>query len=291
MIVHKMVGLTLMLFLFSISIAHSQNTVPIECGDIVEAETTPNNPAHDYVVNVSAGTTLQGTVSPFGDNFNIFVVFRDSGGGLISTRNDKGAGGSEIFDFITPSSNPILHVVGTSQRHRNDAYTHTGRNFGAYTISLACILRDGSRLPAGGKSDSASIKDSPNEARESIEFSGFGLPMVGPVDFSRGIQIPLELGAAQSTGIGGDVELFTYSASEDETAILRVLRLSGNISIGVTVINKDTNEIIFLGGLPSSNNLSVELTFPTGGTYAIGLFRLDTAEHTGTSGAVQIVIE
>ncbi|MGB1286620.1 MAG: hypothetical protein ACPG7F_08815, partial [Aggregatilineales bacterium] len=64
-----------------------------------------------------------------------------------------------------------------------------------------------------------------------------------------------------------------------------------DISIGVTVINKDSNEILFLGGMPSSNNLSVELTFPSAGTYAIGLFRLDTAERMDTAGAVQITLE
>ena len=91
--------------------------------------------------------------------------------------------------------------------------------------------------------------------------------------------------------LGSDVELYTYVAIADETRTLTISRASGDISIGVTVINSATNEVIFLGGMPSSNNLSVELTFPADGTYAIGLFRLDTAERVETSGAVQVTLE
>jgi len=110
-------------------------------------------------------------------------------------------------------------------------------------------------------------------------------------DFSAGIEIPLTVGQPQTAPVANDVALYTYDASANEVATLNISRASGDISIGVTVINKDTNEIIFLGGMPSSNNLSVELTFTADGTYAIGLFRLDTAERSGTSGAVQLVIE
>lgn len=112
-----------------------------------------------------------------------------------------------------------------------------------------------------------------------------------PIDFSAGIEIPLTLGQPQTAPVASDVALYTYAASAGEVATLSISRVSGDISIGVTVINRDTNEIVFFGGLPSSDNLSAELTFPTGGTYAIGLFRVDTAERSGTSGAVQLQLE
>ena len=123
------------------------------------------------------------------------------------------------------------------------------------------------------------------------DFSGFGFPGVAARDFSEGIELPLTLGQPQAAPVASDVALYTYGASAGEVATLNISRASGDISIGVTVINKDTNEVIFLGGLPSSDNLSVELTFPTAGTYAIGLFRLDTGERSDTSGAVQISLE
>ena len=77
----------------------------------------------------------------------------------------------------------------------------------------------------------------------------------------------------------------------NSTATLNLSRVSGDISVGVTVIKRDNNEILFVGGLPSSNNLAVELTFPSDGTYVIGLFRMNTTEKADTSGAVQISIE
>ena len=122
-------------------------------------------------------------------------------------------------------------------------------------------------------------------------FSGFGFPGIAPVDFSAGIELPLARSQPQTVPVASDVALYTYAASAGEVATLSLSRVSGDISIGVTVISQDTNEIVFLGGLPSSNTLSVELTFPADGTYAIGLFRLDTAERSGTSGAVQVLLE
>lgn len=92
--------------------------------------------------------------------------------------------------------------------------------------------------------------------------------------------------------IAGDlVALYTYNASAGSTANLSLSRTSGDISIGVTVLHKDSNQIIFMGGMPFSDKLSVELTFPVDGTYVIGLFQLSTAEANETSGAVQILIE
>ena len=158
---------------------------------------------------------------------------------------------------------------------------------------MGCTLADGTVIKPGD-APSVNLISPANElplasASQPI-FSGFGFPGVASVDFSSGIQIPLQLGQAQTAPIGNDVALYTYQAKTDDVHTLNISRLSGNISIGVAVIKQETNEIIFLGGLPSSNNLSVELTFPSSGTYAIGLFRLDTVERTGTSGAVQIIL-
>lgn len=147
--------------------------------------------------------------------------------------------------------------------------------------------------PAPPESTREDKSDAVNLDTETVgtEFDGYGFPVVGPIDFSAGIEIPLSLGDSQTAGIGADVELFIYTATAGETVALSVSRVSGDISIGVAVINRDTNEIVFLGGMPHTNSLTAEITFPADGTYAIGLFRLDTATLTGTSGAVQILLE
>jgi hypothetical protein len=166
---------------------------------------------------------------------------------------------------------------------------------GVYSLYVGCTLRDGTQIPAGsnapvpepGNNDQGVVPEPPTP----VEPPAFGFPGVTPRDFSAGIEIPIAKASPQTVPLASDVALYTYEASANETATLRVMRVNGDISIGISVINRETSEIIFIGGLPSSNNLSVELTFPSDGIYVFGLFRLDTVERSGTSGAVQISIE
>lgn len=264
------------------------SAISLECGDIVEGETTPNEQILDYAINVRAGVTLNGRVEPIGSTFNVFVSFHDANGKQFMYFNENPAGVAEVFqNFAVGSSNPILRVTGA---HPEGTGSSTYPDYvGAFTIYLGCVLRDGTVINPGDNVDES--LGAPNDPPSAPVFTGFGLPIVGPVDFSQGIEIPLQLRQPQNPPIGSDVALYSYDAIAESTATLTVSRISGNISIGVAVIKRDTNEIIFLGGMPSSNNLSVELTFPSDGTYAIGLFRLDTPTLSGTSGAVQIVIE
>lgn len=173
------------------------------------------------------------------------------------------------------------------------SYTVLAQGYGSfggrYSLFIRCELANGTVVEPG---DVPPIAISPiGESTVSNDFSGFGFPGIPSRDFSTGIEIPLTAGQTQIAPIGSDVALYSYNASDGEVATLNVSRASGNISIGIAVIHRDSNEIIFLGGLPSSDNLSVQLIFPSNGTYAIGLFRLDTTERSGTSGAVQITIQ
>jgi hypothetical protein len=114
------------------------------------------------------------------------------------------------------------------------------------------------------------------------------------VDFANTIEFPVTIGQSDS-GIsesGQAVFVFTHEATADSSVKLLLRRTSGNLSIGVTVINQSDNSISFLAGLPTADNLSIDITFPADGTYAIGIFRLDiTPNQVGTSGEFEITFK
>lgn len=298
-----------------------QAAIGIKCGDIVEGEivagqaqtvTRLSRPreVNDYALNVAAGTRINLTVQPLGMTFNAAFVLVDSGDNDTVIVNSALDGEPEqLIDFPLGSSNQVLRIMGARPGstftdtevyyfyYDNTISSYAGNFYGAYQILLGCTLRDGTVIEPGDIA--AGISDTDNQDSGSIvdaltsltTIPDFGFPGVQPRDFSEGIELPLFLGQAQTVPVASDVALYTYSAPAGEIATLKLVRVSGDISIGIAVINKDTREILFVGGMPSSNNLTVELTFPTDGTYAFGLFRLDTVEHTGTSGAVQIMLE
>lgn len=286
--------------------ALAQTATPTECGAVIEDEFTQDNQPKLYTIQLSAGDRLQTSVVPLGSTLLTSTALYAPNDAVIWVGGDPGN------NWSVPVSNPVMNTDVLSANgtytivvYNNwlslrgdlgDGYGGGGRGgIGVYTLFIGCILRDGTVIEPGDTlpDDSGDSNDPDGDTAAPIAQPApdFGFPGVASRDFSDGIEIPLTLGQPQVAPIASDVALYTYAATAEETRTLSVSRASGTISIGVAVIHSETNALVFLGGMPSSNNLTVELTFPTDGTYAIGLFRLDTAELTGTSGAVQIVLE
>jgi hypothetical protein len=288
-----------LLAIWGLSFSQAQSLPSVQCGDIVEGEIMPaqtegERAFNEYRLQIQAGTIIDLIVTPLGQSFNPSFKMLDSGGTEFAVFNNVAAGvPEEILEYSVGSSNPVLRIYGMHPEWAGtDWFYNTGDGaaglfLGAYEISLACTLRDDTRIDFGERVEVTGDEGLP----PAPVFSGFGFPGVLPVDFSAGIEIPLQLGQTQTVPIGGDVALYTYEATAGSTATLTVSRVSGNISIGVTVINRSTNEIIFVAGLPSTNSLSAEIVFPTDGSYVIGLFRFDTPTLTGSSGAVQVLLQ
>jgi hypothetical protein len=287
--------LLIIILLSSIPTVMAQDSIPVKCGTIIEYEFTESYQPQNFSIELNAGTQLRVGGSPLGDTLDLSIGIFAPNGGMIAANDLDGPYSYPEKEPFTESG--VVSANGTYTIMAYNGYFYSNRPWsdnrdygvGVYTLYISCTLRDGTVIEAG-----QDPTENPDLAATVVptEFpvDGFGFPGLGPVDFSKGIEIPLSLGEPQTAPIANDVALYTYIASADETATLSISRVSGDISIGVTVIKKEANEIIFLGGLPSSNNLSVELTFPTEGAYAIGLFRLDTPEHSGTAGAVQIIL-
>jgi|GEM_PF-5634655 len=259
---------------FSILQAQTLPT-PVQCGAVITGETNVNTPIsqgwyyQEYSVELGSGDALTVTIAPIGQTTRTDIYVYDPASTRIANSTTSSAG--------QPTAVREL-VVGATGQYTIRAWTDS---VGAYSLTIDCILSNGTEINSTGNSNTT---QNTNET----EFTGFGFPGVGAVDFSAGVELPLTLGTPQTAPVGGDiVALYTIDAAAGQVSTLTLSRVSGELSIGVAVINSSTNDIIFFGGMPSSDNLSVELTFPEAGSYAIGLFALDT----DTSGAVQITLE
>ncbi|MEO1668154.1 MAG: hypothetical protein AAFU54_26210 [Chloroflexota bacterium] len=280
------IAFVLLLLILIPQISAQTLTQETTCGDIIEGQLTENFEIQDYRISLSAGDSLFVEATTLGNQVAILIL--DPANNL---RNGDATGPEDGREL---SQNPQVRVaqifgdgdytirIGNSHFSNTGAFhTNARGGVGVYTLFIGCTLRDGTVINPGpvDPTDTPSVPPAP---------IGIVFPDLAGIDRSSVIELPLDV----PTPIAGEsFVIYSYEASAGTSATLRLSRLSGNVSYGVIVANSDTNEIIFLGGMPSSNNLSVELTFPTDGTYAIGLFRLDTAERTGTSGAVQVVIE
>ena len=260
----------------------------IQCGDITESEFTDAAQLHEYSIVLEPGASFRVTVIPVGQTLKVDVAILDlAGNPLIDFKVDNIASG-DVSSEQTPllsSRGPYSILLSNNSMYADGDIRSTQNGLGLYTLRIGCTLANGTVIEPGN-----TIEPSPNPTQAPLPNTGSGF--LFPELPQDGIELPLVSGQAQTIPVGNDIVLYTYEvANADQSATLSISRVSGDISLGVTVMNRDTSEIIFLGGMPSSNNLSVELTFPTSSTYAIGLFRLDTAERSGTSGAVQILIE
>lgn len=245
----------------------------VQCGDIIEGEFTVDWENHTYDISLEAGDAIEFYVIPLGVQLETSIYLLGPTGLTLEVNrgmiNSSGEMTQRRLDPQPRISMGALAAGGTYQI----GVTNFSTNFsspddpggvGVYTLYITCTLRNGTVVEAGSILEETVQSESPVVQSA---FSGYGFPGFASVDFSTGIEIPLALAQPQTVPLGSDVALYTYGATAGETVTLSVSRVSGDISIGVTVINKDTNEILFVGGLPSSNNLSVELTFPVDGTY------------------------
>jgi hypothetical protein len=297
----KKFGIAFILSLVIVSMVIAQDATPAECGDILENEFTLDNQPQEYSIELSAGTQINVEGAAFGDTLVFSIVIFAPNDAVIAY-NSLDANGSmgsasageshPIATTGTVAANGVYTIMayngGIVRRNGNPDDSRQSGGVGVYTLYIGCTLRDGTEIePGESQSEPPELPENDNPT-----FSGFGFPGLASVDFSAGIEIPITLGQPIPAPLAADlVALYSYTASAGEVRTLSLSRASGNISIGVTVIKKDNNEIVFLGGMPSSNNLSVELTFPSAGDYVIGLFVLNTSTLTGSSGAVTVQLD
>ena len=280
---------------FSLNLTFAQELIisapiPAICGDVIENEFLVDYEVHNYVLNMRAGDLIEAYVIPVGSRLYTRIVFQAPNGEFFGHSKP----GSKQETEPRPKANSdVLSANGVYEMEVNNwewwGQPSKSTGVGVYTVYIGCTLKDGTVIRPGETLQPTATPIPP--IPPTPVFSGFGFSGLPARDFSTGIVLPLTLGQPLPVPVGSDVALYIYSATANEVRTLKINRISGDISIGVTVIHKDTNELIFFGGMPFSDTLSVQLTFPSDGVYALGLFRVDTNERVGTSGAVQIMLE
>lgn len=289
----RYIVISMVFLLLTVMPTLAQTAAPVACGNIIEGEFLQDAQRQDYAIDLSGGDSIRVSIIPLGPTLETTIQFRGPTGQEVDRSHVARA--VDLMPSIEPpvlaASGTYTIMVGNSQIESDGDLSTQPWDLGGvgiYTLYIGCTLRDGTVIEPGDVVEVPATETAP--VVPTCTGSCFvGLPLV---DLSDGIEIPIQLSQPQTATIGGDlVVLYTYDATADSTATLSLSRVGGDISVGVSVIQRDTNAIVFVGGMPSSNNLSVELTFPSDGTYVIGLFRMDTAEKVDTSGAVQVMIE
>lgn len=253
---------------------HAQsNATPIECGQIVEAETNPNDPVGNFEIQAPAGTTLNGRVEPLGSTLNVSLWFTDVGGSVFAQFNENAAGVNEQFsEFTVASSNPILLVGGVRPDSTGQWFSSQVGHFGAFTIYLGCTLRDGTVINPGD----TNVADS-GTGSSVTPFSGTGFPGLAPIDFADAVVLPFNAAVPNPGSITpGFSSVFGYSLTSSAGDVMQLdfTRTSGNLNLGLVVMSPD-NRVVFQASLVTADTLSTRFTLPVAGEYTIGVSRID----------------
>jgi hypothetical protein len=151
--------LLIMALSLSIQASFAQDAVPLNCGDIVQAETSPGNPVARYEIQAPAGTILTGRVEPIGQTSRVAYILFDAGDNPFYNSNQNGEGQVETIDrVVISSSNPILiaGVTSWSQQGNNvsrNFFSGSFVRYGAFTVYLGCELANGTLIEPGASLD------------------------------------------------------------------------------------------------------------------------------------------
>jgi len=270
-------------------------------GAIIENEVVYDPEIHNYFISLQAGTSLSIFVESTALNYqNLRVDLA-----LVSPRENLISDWAHDFNlswyyshFRIEADLSDQHTIETYSLPDTGiynismiAFTETGST---YILQVGCTLPDGTAINPGDTPPvdlTSPVAQLPSTSVPQPVFSGFGFPGLASIDFSGGIEVPIAAGQPLTIPVGGDIALYTFQSTSGSAHTLMVDKLTEGLSVGVVVINRATNEILFMGGFPHSDGVATELTIPVDGTYAIGIFRLDTSTLQGTSGAIQLSLD
>lgn len=283
-----------------------QNAVSVTCGTIIEGEFTSDFVEHNYALNIDPGTALDVTVTPFGSGLSMGLFLTGPTNQILAMNG--GNTDSRGISYLPVRNAPALTTEGLGSRGTHtihitnfevdyydvsdDAYYYLSSDeaagIGLYTLYIGCTLRDGTVINPGEIVDNiqppqnttsqvmtVTVQETIAQLVSDPDF--FGFPGLAPVDMSAVARIPLSDGipfTGAVTPTGGEILGYTISATTDQLINLTVERLSGNLNLGVAVIDADSN-LLYFSALVTSEVMSTRLRMPADGEYIVGVFRLD----------------
>lgn len=256
--------LILLFLIMSTYISHAQGTT-VECGSIIEAEFTPGNTTHNYIISLVPGDVLTIRTEAVGDLLNVNIGVRDP--------QNHSVGSSLNYGPTENLTTPVLSARGNYTIQPFSLNNHAG----IYTLYIGCTLRDGTVIEPGDIPSSAQSTTTQTNASVVPTFSGVGFPGLAPVDFATVARIPLTAGTPMTAAItptGGEILGYTLELAAGDVIDLSFTRLSGNLNLGLVVLSAN-NEVAFQASLVTSQTLTTRFTLPSAGQYTIGVFRID----------------
>lgn len=242
--------------------------IQVNCGDIIESEFTDNFQEHFYRLDLNIGDQVTVQAVSLEANSDLLqirlAVFDASNSRLGETENSRET--SFRTDLLRYRGINTIRV----QNWWRVNMQNTPLGIGRYSLYVGCTLRTGTIIEPG---DTEIGRDKPIDTA----FSGFGFPGLAPVDFANVARLPIPAGIPMSGAItpsGNEILGYQFDASEGDTVEIAFNRLSGNLNLGLVVIDENSH-VIFQASLVTSETLTSRFTIPTSGQYTAGIFRID----------------
>jgi len=269
----------------SLTQVHAQSTATaVNCGDVIEGEFTKNIEGFSYTIDLAPGDSVVINGSQIGDKLKYAVGLFSPTGLEIGRSKDGYVSKSPSVEsgILSGRGMYLIRVANSYLGSDGDVSTnlsYTGGT-GVYSLAISCKLKGGKFIGPSGATESTD-ETAPNTSvvtntqPSTLPFSGNGFPGLAPVDFSNVTKIPLVTSQSVTfSPTGSDVFGLTVDAKAGDKFSLNYTRLSGNVNLGLAVLSA-SNEVIFQASLVTSDMLTTTFTFPTAGTYTIGLFRVN----------------
>jgi len=267
----------------SLTQVHAQSTATaVNCGDVIEGEFTKNFEGFSYTIDLAPGDSMVINGSQIGDKLKYAVGLFSPTGLEISRSNDGDTSKSPSLEsgILSGRGTYLIQVANSYLRSDGSQYNNNTGGTGVYSLAISCKLKGGKFIGPSGATESTD-ETAPNTSvvtntqPSTLPFSGNGFPGLAPVDFSNVTKIPLVTSQSVTfSPTGSDVFGLTVDAKAGDKFSLNYTRLSGNVNLGLAVLSA-SNEVIFQASLVTSDMLTTTFTFPTAGTYTIGLFRVN----------------
>jgi len=267
------------LLVLPMTTANAQSTAtPVNCGDVIEGEFTKNIEMYSYTLDLAPGDSVVINGSQIGDKLEYVIGLFSPTGLIISRSNDGRISKSPFIEsgILSGRGTYLIEVANSflNNNGRQDSYGTGGT--GVYSLAISCMLKGGKFIgPSGAGASTTESGAATGSQPSTLPFSGNGFPGLPPVDFSNVTKIPLVTSQSVTfSPTGSDVFGLTVDAQAGDKFSLNYTRLSGNVNLGLAVLSA-SNEVIFQASLVTSDMLTTTFTFPTAGTYTIGLFRVN----------------
>lgn len=275
----------------SLALAQDVVTVgPIEtqCGAALEGELVDPFEQHVYTIELAPGDTIRAQGAHVGDQLRTSISLIDSENRLVTATNfnlgrtfpnaqptmDSGVVSARGTYKLFVRNYPAKPVNG--EYSYGSATNKGSRGTGIYFLYVSCTLRDGTVINPGETLEPVSVQVTESETAPISSIPDFGFMGLSPVDFYKGVTIPLNFEAPNVGSIPpGFDSIFGYNFNGNAgDSIGFQFTRNGNINLGIAIIAED-NTLIFQSIMTASDFILTQFILPTSSSYTIGVFSFD----------------